>query len=448
MEHPETHGHPSVVHDHADADTVLGLRDHPHAPREREIEVDPVPAGRAESLPAPGPISRNALFNLIADEQGVPVGSWDWLQGGVAAFSGQSGQHASYGWTHVHKIDEDYVRSVIANYGHRPTFYDNALHRRYGYDIGGRPVGYKPSEPGDNANGSKSYLVNGQLVEVSGPEVEHFWLEPLWEVIDAPRFEVDALGTKQDSRDIARVIATYQMRSLIGQIRDPNSPDGLDPFPWGYGDRGNSRIISSIIEAAKRGCIEKVDADTAWRFIVNVALPFYERAPGVSKFGAAPAGKRSVGCFNGIYWLLPVFWDAAMFLPQPFAERFFKLCLRLSQWALDLESQYPGRGFNMSRFYVNALAFESSPEPVATLQGQGLNVEAQFDEGLAWETWAFRAACVAAEVLQSETLADAANGILQRRGGNPDNRVWLTGADRNPIRGQFVLGDPTRPVIE
>ena len=80
----------------------------------------------------------NPLFNGIADQQGVEPGSWDWLRGGVAANSGSPGEHSSFGWRHHHLVNDRYARWVIANYGHRRTYYQGAPVRAW-KAVGGEP---------------------------------------------------------------------------------------------------------------------------------------------------------------------------------------------------------------------------------------------------------------------------------------------------------------------
>jgi len=372
-------------------------------------------------------VNLNPVLNHVANEQGVEPGSWEWLQGGVAALSGQSGAHASYGWKHLHKVDPGYARAVVANYGHRRTYYQDAPLRQFGYAAGGRPKPWSPELPGDLPSGEATYMTSRGLVVVSGPEVEHFWLDPLWALMDADPIELDVLGGKWPSTFVAKVIATLQLQSLIGQIRS----EPTKVFPWGYGDRANSRIVDTVFQAAARGAIEPPDAESAMDWAQNVLLPIYEKAPGIGHFGVAPEGMFAVGCFNSLYWLLPVFYDVWRLTPDgPLKDRFAAIVARWSQWALDLEETVPGRGFNPSRFYVEREPFVNAPEPMASIKGLLSESNIVFDKGLTWEHWAYRACAVAAEVTGSEVLVEARKKLLAKYEGNPGHKVWLVGPDR------------------
>jgi hypothetical protein len=377
---------------------------------------------------APSWHQHNSLFNRIADMQGVEPGSWEWLLGGVAAWSGQSGEHASYGWRHHHKVTPDYVRAVIANYGHRRTYYSNAPFRGFGYADGGRPKGWTPELPGDNPDGSCDYLTSKGVVTVSGPEAEHFWLDPLWALVDSPAVKVATPWGPQSSQVLAGVMATMQVRSIMGAIRDPSTGQ---PYPWGYGDRANSRILDTWLQAAKRRAMDADDAVTGYQFIVNVLLPHYEAAPGIGAFGTAPSPSLfPVGTFNSLYWLLPVFHDATQILPNPkLKERFQAIVNRYSQWALELEETVPGRGFDMSRFYVDRAAFTGAGKPLASIKPLLNPKNIVFDLG--WELWSFRACSVAAKVTGSPVLKAAEQALLRKHGADINKKKWLAASDRS-----------------
>ena len=390
----------------------------------------------AAALPAQNPsyVNINRIINSIADEQNVEPGSWEWLQGGVAAFSGQTGEHSSYGWRHHHKVFPDYIRAVIANYGHRRTYYLNAPMRQYGYEIGGRPVGWEPELPGDLENGMGAYITSTGIVAVSGPEVEHFWLDPLFAVMDSPPVEVKALGRKYPSTELAKIMASLQIQSMLGQIRQ--SPGEI--YPWTYGDRSNSRIIDTIVQGTKRSIITFAqDVKTSLDFI-ELCLKEYERAPGIGENNRNPIeGMFHVNTFNSLHWLLPVFYDTwSITPPGPQKDRLYAIVRRWSQWCLDLEETVPGRGFDMSGFYVPEEGFQITPngKPVESIKSLLDPNNITFDNGLSWELWAFRACAVAAEVLQHPTMIQARDTLKAKlTGANPS---WLVGYDRryiNPV---------------
>lgn len=408
------------------------------------VDTPPPQVTLEMSQQSAGWISFNKIVNDIGDDQGVPVGSWEWIQGGVAPWSGSSGTHAAYGWRHDHKLTKAYIQAVIANYAHRRTYYANAPYRQYGYAGGGRPKGWTPELPGDNPDGSATYLGPNGFVVVSGPEVEHAWYSPLFAVLRGGDVPVMALGKSFPAKDVARVLITLQVRSICGQIREK----GNQPFPHGYGDRANSRILDTILQGFRYGCIDKFDAELADKFIRNVLLPFYESAPGISHFelkgSPTPQGKFSIGMFNGLYWLLPVFHDASQLLPDPKLQaRFAAIVKRWSQWAKDIEAVIPGRGFNAARVLVDARKFRAGDggKPLASIAG--LFDKNAFKWDFTWETWAFRAADTAAHVTGDPVLKAARDGILNRRGRDPNNRVWMVGHDREYVA--LPGGDPPRP---
>lgn len=370
----------------------------------------------------------NPIFNALADRQGVAAGSWPWLQAGVAAYSGQAGAHGSYGWNHRHRIGDAWIRAVIANYGHRRTYYAGAPTRMFGYEAGGRPTGWTPESAGDQADGA--WVQDG--VRITGPEAEHFWLDPLWAVIDAPPIDIDTQFGPLPSNQVAHLMATYQVSSCIGQIR--STPSAV--YPWGYGDRANARIIDTIIQGSRRGAIDPRDVHSAVDFIENVALPIYERAPGIGTTSRPPQrpGKVRVMTFNGLMWLLPVFYDAWRAWPEgETSDRLEAIVRRFSQWCLDLETVAPGKGFDIAGFFApDDETFAKASAPAATLQGIVGEQDLHRDQ-LTWEHWGCRAAAVAAEVTGDDRLHKAVEGIVWRHKGSPNNQVWLVGADRRPL---------------
>ena len=391
---------------------------------EATIQMEELDGGEAATWS-----QHNSSMNAIADKQGIEPGSWEWLLGGPAAFSGSSGAQESYGWNHRYKMSPTYVKQVIANYGHRRTYYSNAPYRGFGYNAGGRPLGWTPEIPGDKPDGTCDYLTSKGLVTVSGPDAEHFWLDPLWALNDSPNVPVNTQGGVMQSRSLSGIMATLQVRSIMGQIRDPSSGK---PYPWGYGDRANSRILDTWLQAAKRGAIEAADINTGYQFIVNVLLPHYEVAPGIGEFGNPPSPNLfSVGTFNSLYWLLPVFHDATQILPNPLLKaRFQAIVDRWSQWALDLEETVPGRGFDMSKFYVdrNALMNTANGKPLNTIKPLLNANNIVFDLG--WEVWSFRGCSTAAKVGGSTTLKLAEQKLIQAHGAQINNKKWIVNSDR------------------
>ena len=370
----------------------------------------------------------NPVVNGIAIEQGVAIGSPEWSAAGVAAWTGQGGAHGSYGWRHHHRITPDFIRAVLANYLSRPIYYSGALHRQFGYAVAGLPL----DKPGPNLKG---YVTSRGVVGVSGIDVEHAWLEPLWAVIDSDPIDVPIWpGQTMPSTTLARAAATMIVSSIIGMIRSPEL--GHEPNPWTYGDRANSRILSTIIEAHRRGVLAPEDYLTAGYFVRDVLLPFYEASPGISSFGSAPDGMFSIGLFNGLYWLIPTFYDASqMLMGSSLGDRCTALVERWCQWALDIVKVSPGNGFNAGKVLVDVRAFYDAAGPHYSIRGL-LNRDNILSDGITYEHWAFRAADIAAWLLDTPDLEAAREGIFERHKGKPDERQWMVDAD-----GEYVEGE-------
>lgn len=408
------------------------LTDEPIQDLSEEPSVHPDNLEEKETPAAdPSEFSLNRFMNDIADEQRVDVGSQRWTDAGIQAYSGSSGVHGAYGWRH----DPVDVPAVLANYGHRRTYYFDEPYRQWNYRIAGRPHGWKPELPGDEPSGEASYLNSkGEVILVSGPDGEHFWLEPLWAVLDSPSVPVMARGKLESSHTIARMMATFLTSSAVGMIRDRSRTDD-QPYPWIYGDRATGRVLSTIIEAAKRGCLRQTDVLTSVYYIRDRVLPFYEKTPGIGFFNLQPipANHHSIGLFNGLSWLLVVFYDAMQALQghaatQDLANRFGAIVTRYSQWWLDIEETVPGKGFDSPQVFVPRKEFRTGG-PLPTIKPILDPANIRFDQGLTWEHWAFRAADIAAKVTGSPVLDKAVDGILNRQGGNPANKKWLVTAD-------------------
>lgn len=391
----------------------------------------------ADAAPTPW-TNINPVINGVGNAQGVEPGTWPWIEAGPAAYSGSAGSQASYGWRHHHKVTPAYIRAAIANMAHRPSYYLNAPFRSFPYGSAGRPIGWFPVEANDLPSGEKLYINSlGDDVKVSGPDAEHFWVTPLHAVFDSPPIMVNVGGGHQrPSTAIAALLLKLQAASVVGMIRDKSGGTSQKPYPWAYGDRANSRILSTIIEAVKRGCLDQADVPTAVYWMRDVLLPWYEATPGISFFNLqpVPANHWSIGCFNGLYWLLPTFYDAAMlFLSSPvtkdLGDRFMVCVQRWSQWALDLEEVVPGRGFNMAQVFLPRKEFRTGG-PLASIKALITDPQMQIRfDGITWETWSFRACSVATAVTGSPVLQKARDGILNRRGKDPSNKVWLVNAD-------------------
>lgn len=384
----------------------------------------------AEEDVEPGIVNLNPLANAMADAQGVPVGSWDWMLGGVAPFSGSSGSHSSYGWSHTHKLTPGYIRAVLANYGHRRTYYANAPYRQFGYRAGGRPHGWEPESPGDQPGGGVTYLTAGGDIQLTGPEPEHLWLTPLFALIDDPNpiLVETGLGNKLPSNMVAKWLATLLVSSAVGMVRDHRTKDG-NPYPWTYGDRATGRLLHTIVEGFKRGCLRNHELPTAARYLADIVLPFYEKAPGIHSFGAWRDGRFPLGLFNGLGWIIPACYDAAQLLRKSkatgWADRFDALVGRWSRWMVDLNEALPNECFGADIVYLDpAFAQQESPPDSITPYVRAEDFHFSWD----YKPWTFRAIDIAATVTGHAPLA-AARDAIAREYSSPGNRSWMVKAD-------------------
>ena len=380
---------------------------------------------------AGGPVSWNAIVNAMADAQGVAVGSWDWNLGGPAAFSGSAGDQASYGWRHDHKLTPTYIRSVLANYGHRRSYYTNAPFRQFNYEAAGRPHGWTPEMPGDQPDGAAVYWRDGNPVRVTGPDAEHLWLTPLFALIDDPNpIMVDTgQGNQLPSNTVARFLATLQVSSAVGMVRDKNG-DGVIPYPWTYGDRATGRLAHTIVEGFKRGLLQETDVPTAARFLVDIVLGFYESGPGIHQFGRRQDGRFPLGLFNGLHWIVPVSFDIARVLQQhgakAWADRFYALVRRWSQWMLDLHTVEPD--FARAGRVLLDPAFGELTEPPASIAEVVRADEGDWQVGGDFRPWAFRAVDTANAVTGGE-LQGLRDQIAEEFDGHASQRRWMVDAN-------------------
>ena len=395
---------------------------------------------KAESLTAKPQLKNwNPIANAMADAQGIEVGSWSWMLGGIAPYSGSSGSQSSYGWRHTHKLTPHYIRSVLANYGHRRSFYSNAPFRQFGYEAAGRPHGWTPESPGDMPDGTAVYMASRGPVVVSGPDAEHFWLTPLFALIDDPNpiLVETGLGNKLPSNMVAKWLATMLVSSAVGMVRDQNG-DGVQPYPWAYGDRATGRLLHTITEGQKRGCLLNEDVPTAAFFIRDIVLAFYETSPGIHSFGAPREGRFPVGLFNGLDWIMPACYDAAKHLEtinglSDWSNRYMALVSRWSQWMVDMNETLPLECFRADRVFVDNAnnAFIQSDGPVASIKK--LIREEDFLFSFDFMPWAFRAVDIAATVTGNEKLKESRDAIISQYGTDPNARIWMVGAD-----GEYV----------
>lgn len=392
---------------------------------------------KAESMTAESQLKNwNPLANAMANAQGVEVGSWSWILGGIAPWSGSSGSQLSYGWRHTHKLTPHYIRSVLANYGHRRSYYTNAPFRQFGYAAAGRPHGWSPESSGDMPDGTAVYMASRGLVVVSGPDAEHLWLTPLFALIDdpSPILVETGMGNKLPSNMVAKWLATMLVSSAVGMVRDRDG-DGVQPYPWTYGDRATSRLLHTIIEGQKRGCLLNEDVLTAALFIRDIVLAFYEKNPGIHTFGAPREGRFPMGLFNGLDWIIPACYDAANQLGTinglgDWSNRYMALVSRWSQWMVDMNDTLPLECFRADRVFVDN-AFTQGDAPVESIKK--LIREEDFLFSFDFMPWAFRAVDIAVAVTGNAKLKDSRDAIISQYGSDPNARIWMVGAD-----GEYV----------
>lgn len=374
----------------------------------------------------------NPVVNAMADAQGVEVGSWDWMLAGIAPWSGSSGEQSSYGWRHTHKLTDSYRRAVLANYGHRRCYYGNAPFRQFGYHAGGRPHGWEPESPGDQADGTTIYLSSRGPITVTGPEAEHLWLTPLFALTDDPNpiLVETGMGNRLPSNVVAGFLVNMIAASSAGMVRDVNG-DGVKPYPWAYGDRATGRLLHAFLESFRRGLLPNGDIPTVALWIRDVFLAFYESSPGIHSFGGAPEGKFPIGLFNGLHWLVPTCYDAARVLEQipatkPWAARFDSLVARWTQWTQDMLEVNP-EAIRAMKCLVDRSGFEGKQEPVESLAGL---IDAD-SFTFAWDptAWHFRSLDIMNRVQPSSHLQAARDRCYDENIGRAEKKSWLVNAD-------------------
>lgn len=380
----------------------------------------------------------NKLFREVGIEQGVEPGTPEWNQGGILPYSGTTGGHEAYGWRHDHKLSvyENWPAKIIANYTMRPCFYTNAPARLTGYGNAGRPVGYTPELPGDLIEGGVAYFTSKGVVIVTGPDILHFQMGPLFALHDAEGLTIKVHGADFSARSAAKVIISMLMSSLAGQVT--KSSGAINPYV--YGDRGSSLILGNVTEAIKRVCVNQNDREILASYIEQYVVTHFEKAPGLT-LNQKPAlinGKPNCQLYNGLYWLLPRFYDAyKVLLDGELKQRLYAIIKRWSQYMLDLETFLPGKSTACSH-----VTFPSDEllagTPIETWAGK-LTVDDCIlsPNSTDWSLWGLRAQYVAAEVLQSETLKVAAKNNCEKwkayNQKNPyyaaQNKAWMTDAN-------------------
>lgn len=362
----------------------------------------------------------NSVFKSIASSQGIEPGSTLWTNGGLAAYSGQTGAHPAYGWKHDHKLSEEWVRAVIANYGHRRCYYLDAPVRQVGYNIAGRPVGWVP-EQGDLPTGEALYLTSKGIVAVSGPDILHFHIGPLISVYDSgDEYTVETGYGKQYASLIAGVIIRMLMKSMAGMLQ--KSPGKLNTTSTSWADRGFANILHCTTQAAVRNLIDAEDLKIIASYIEQVIIPFYGIAPGLA-LNHKPElinGLPNVQMYNGAYWGLPAMYWAWKVSPEgEFKDILYTIIKRLSGLIESMEMLVPGQGVRAHSITLNNpdVMIDSS-----TITKENIIID---PKGSNWEPWGFTAQCVAAEVLGSDTLKKSSALLADKYKNDYANKQWI-----------------------
>ncbi|TXG77615.1 hypothetical protein E6Q11_02480 [Candidatus Dojkabacteria bacterium] len=385
-------------------------------------------------------INFNPVFNAIADEQGIEVGSKEWLEGGLQVYGGNTGSHAAYGWRHDHLVNEIYPRKVFANYCHRRAFYELTPEEiqngfqdvRYpmGYEIAGRPIGWKKEDGLDLDNGQVAYLTSQGIMKVCGPDILHFHLGPLFSVYDA-NLPVKAQGKMISSKLLAEWVIKYLMSTLAGEIRGNKFSASVD--------RANANILHCAYHAAKRDLLLDDDKMTIHQWLIFNCLSFYESGVGHGiESKTAEAGKYKLQIYNGLYWVLPALYDLWASFPEALLkDRMGKIIKRFCQWILDLHEVMPS--MNINQIYIPREMAEGSTPP-ETLKGS-LSPESFIKGSTDWSLWGYRAVHVAATFLNSQPLFDACKAIYFKHAKNPANKIWLVDANGEYAKALAIQSD-------
>lgn len=414
----------------------------PDAPATTESAATAKLKSLSLSIATPEYVNWNSLFNSVADEQGIEPGSALWTSGGMAAYSGQTGGHPSYGWNHSCKLSPDYARAVIANYGHRRVYYDNAPCRQSSYLVGGRPVGWivhaPPEDAGDQSGGEAAYMTSKGIVLVSGPDALHAQFGPLFSLADSTGFKIKAKGQMYDASIIAKIMIRYQLKALRGQVM--KTPDSVTSYI--FSDRGTSIIMNATAQAIKRNLLDPDDAKWLSQYILNVALPYYEKAPGhyinIKENGLALPNFQ---IYNGLLWLIPPFYEASQLAVGTDKARFEAITKRLCQWYVDLDEIVPEYGGNIAAFAAtDEIVKGIDGKPLPSLKGK--LTKGQILKGDSpWDLWGFRAGMIAEKILgaPAKPLADKLRAKWLPKQSDLDSKVWLVGPDGSYVTSSLEI---------
>lgn len=370
----------------------------------------------------------NPIFNRLASIQGVVIGSKEWADAGLHVKSHQTGGHGAYGWQHKHRVDQAFCSAALSNYLSRPVFYLDEPLREVGYLNGGRPKGWVwgTEDVNDLPDGELRYQTQLGYVDVTGIDLQHFAIDPLWAVIDhgGPYTAETAFGPIP-ANEAAHAVVRQLISSLLGEARNV-SPDYA-------GGRTLFRVLDNFVQAYKRQAFEspRRDIQDFLGWIDSVGLPHLEQAPGVHEVIGKGGGYCNI--YQSISWMLtPVHEIAEGFasigLDSP-AKRFAAIRERLSQYLLDIETIKGGDAKWGELKITDSMRAGDGGKPLSTLVGA---VSADDVGGQPYfRLWAVMAADICAHTLntpEAEAFRDRVQGKAMAQ-AKPADKVWLV--DRN-----------------
>lgn len=334
-----------------------------------------------------------------------------WREGGLEAYSGTSGGHKAYGWKHTDKLSPDWARAVIANYGHRRCYYENEPKRKSSYESAGRPFVWEPEDDQDLPNGMTLYLTSKGLTSVSGPDILHFHLGPLFELIDNPQYTIKAFGQTIPAGTVAAIIVQYQMRSLCGQVLSTQTKVS----------RGAANVFKAAAGAAKRGLLPNDCYETIYNWLMYSFLPTYEKQGHDFEYKNYTKGIYKFQYYNGLYWLIPSLYDMIKITPDgPLKDRLNKM---MDLWCGWLVQTFEFHG-SLKVYDVQVDPnFKDLPEAPLDIKDYIVSITTSIET---YEKWGYRAGDIASKRLEHVDLGAYIKDIGVKYSGDLQ---WIVGAD-------------------
>ncbi len=371
----------------------------------------------------------NPIANTIATLQGVEIGSPEYNAAGLLPYASQTGGHRAYGWRFDHLIDDDFARAAIVNALSRPLYYEEEDYRQPGYNIACRPVGWVPEEANDLANGRKNYPTSKGNVSVSSPDVQHFWLNPLWAVIDTDsQAPIRLMGHMTvPAAAVAKLAVRHYLRSLAGILREVG--------PYLAGGRATARILDVFNKTRKRQLFADKEgvqiATVITEWIEDYALPQLETAPGVRE----TQGQGVCRWIQECGWMLVPLYEAEQSFDgySDLSARFKAIRERVSQWMLDIDQIAGGKAKWYNLRITPAMLTGAAGKPLDSLIGA---IDADDVTGPDdYTLWSVAAADVAQTTHPSQQAAAFYAGVKQKALSNakPSEKVWLVDRNRDWI---------------